>query len=312
VEAAVEPLSPGDDQLDRDRVIEVDSEVGPLWLERDAEILTPTVIETGRWQPDLTDLLPRLLRPGMTVVDAGANVGYTAVQASKLVGHAGRVYCIEPDPANIGILRANLRKNRCSNGKVLPVAAWSERSELNLNVVPEGGVCSQVSAGPPQDSTVPAYRLDELIEAKVDYLKVDCEGTDHLVLTGAAGLFERNPKMIATVEFVPDHAMHTGHSSDEILEIYRDMGLKPYLISAGGYLQPTTYERVAACGSDERLVVLDFALARSLPSRQLVSAYLVGPQVRMFERLLKAGGDLLEYVPEPVRPKIRRRDRTEQ
>jgi len=309
VAALVEALLPGDDQLDLERVIEVDTDVGSLWLERNAEILTPTVLESGRWQSDMNDLLRRILRPGMTVVDAGANIGYLSVLASKLVGPTGRVHCIEADPANVSILRANLSKNGCSNAVVLPVAAWSERAELNLSVVPEGGPCSHVRAGPPEDRTVPAYRLDELIDGRVDYLKIDCEGTDHLVLRGAARLFDRNPDLIATVEFVPDETMHTGDEPRQILEMYRTMELKPYFVSTRGHLRPTTYERVASSGSDERLVVLDFALSMRRPTRQVVSYYLVDVPVLAWERLLKLGGDLLEYVPEPIRPKIRRRDR---
>ena len=290
-------------------MVEVETEVGPLWLERGAEILTPTVLETGRWQPDMSDLVARLVRPGMTVIDAGANVGFISVQASKLVGPTGHVYCIEADPANVSILRANLWRNGCTNAEVLPVAAWSEQTELNLNVVPEGGPCTHVSAGPPDASTIPAYRLDDLVETKVDYVKIDCEGTDHLVLSGAMGLFERNPDLIATVEFTPDHATHTGDSPDEILETYREMGLKPFLVSVGGYLRPTSFERVASLGSDERLVVLDFALSMRRSRRQFLTYYLMGLPRRAFERLLKLGGDLLEYVPESIRPRIRRRDR---
>jgi FkbM family methyltransferase len=309
VAPAIEPLLPGDDQLDRERVIEADTEVGPLWLERDAEILTPTVLETGRWQPDLIDLLPRVLRPGMTVVDAGANIGFVSVHASKLVGPSGRVYCIEVDPANVAILRANLWRNDCTNARVLPVAAWSKRGELNLRVVPEGGTGSHVGAGPSQGSTVPAYRLDDLIDESVDYLKVDCEGTDHLVLQGAAGLFERNPGLITTVEFVPDRTPHTGDSPLEILKMYRAMGLKPYLLATGGFLRPTTYGRIADSGSMERLVVLDFALSKRRPTRQVLRYYLVGAPIHAVEPMLKLGGDLLEHVPARIRPRIRRRDR---
>jgi len=309
VESAVEPLLPGDDQLDRDRVIEVDTEVGSLWLERDAEILTPTVLETGRWQQDMVDLVSRLVRPGMTVVDAGANVGFISVQAAKLVGQTGRVYCIEADPANVSILRANLWRNGCTNAEVLPVAAWFERADLNLTVLPEGGPFTHVSAGPPRESTVPAYRLDELVDKRVDFLKVDCEGTDHLVLRGATGLFENNPDLIATVEFTPDHATHTGHTSEDILEIYREMGLKPFMVSVGGFLRPTSYERLVSSGSDERVITYDFALSLRRRARFLATYYLLGVPRRVFERLLELSGDLLEYVPERIRPRIRRRDR---
>ena len=312
MEATVEALAPSEQPLDPERVVEVETEVGPLWLERNAEILTPTLLEEGRWEPGLTVLLPRLLRPGMTIVDAGANIGYVSVLASKLVGPTGRVFCVEADPANVSILRANLWRNGCTNAIVVPVAAWSERTELNLNVVPEGGACTHVSSGEPRGSTIAAYRLDELVDGPVDYLKIDCEGTDHLVLSGATGLFRANPRLIATVEFVPGHDSHTGDTASEILATYEELGLRPYLVSGLGHLRPTSYSKLETTGSDERLVVYDFALSPRRPLRLLLGYFLGDYPDLAFERLLKLGGDLLEYVPERIRPKIRRRDRQPQ
>jgi FkbM family methyltransferase len=305
----VEQLSPSEQQLDPARVVEVETDVGRLWVERDAEIMSPTLIECGRWQPDVIKLMPRVLRPGMTVVDAGANIGYVSVCASKLVGPTGKVFCVEADPANVAILRENLWRNGCANATVLPVAAWSKRADLNLTVVPEGGACTRVSADAGEESRVAAYRLDELIDGRVDYLKVDCEGTDHMVLRGATGLFEANPRLIATVEFAPDRQSHTGDKPKEILSTYGDLGLRPYLIDARGRVQPTTYLKLESSGSDERLVVLDFALSARRPMRLLLGHYLTETSKQGFDRLLRLGGDLLEYVPERIRPRIRRRDR---
>ena len=308
--AAVKRLAPSEQQLDPDRVVDVETNVGPLWVERDAGILTPSLIETGGWQTDMMDLLSRLVRPGMTVVDAGANIGYVAVRASKLVGLRGRVVCIEADPSNVTILRANLWRNGCTNTEILPIAAWSERAELNLGVnLDGGGACTQVGLVPNWGSTVSAYRLDEVVDGPVDYLKIDCEGTDHLVLEGATGLFRANPRLVATVEFVPDHNSHTGDTPGDILDAYCALELKPYLISVGGWLRPTSYPKLASSGSDERLVVYDFALSPQRPTRVVVGYYVFGTVKRGFEWLLELGGDLLEYVPARIRPPIRRRDR---
>lgn len=309
--ATVERLTPSDQELDLERVVDVDTNVGPLWAERDATIVTPALMESGGWQEDVISLMTRFVRPGMTVVDAGANVGYVSVHASKLVGPTGRVFCVEADPANVSILRANLWRSGCTNARVLPIAAWSERAELNLSVNPEGGgACSQVGPGANEGSTVAAYRLDDVIDGTVDYLKIDCEGSDHLVLSGATGLFRAKPRMIATVEFVPDHDMHTGDTPEDVLGTYRELGLKPYMIDLTGRLRPTTYAKLLDSGSDEQLVVFDFALSLHRPTRLVAghySRFLLDAHAP--ERLLRLGGDLLEYVPERIRPRIRRRDR---
>jgi FkbM family methyltransferase len=308
MDATAKVLPPGDEALDRDRVIEAPADVGTMWLERDAELLTPAVLKYGAWAPEIGALMRRLLRPGMTFVDVGANVGYFSVLGSKLVGPSGRVFCIEADPANVAILRANLWRNGCSNAKVFPVAAWSERTKLNLRTNPEGGAGSSVGMDDQEAAGLDAFRVDQLVDGRVDYMKVDCESTDHMVVSGTAELFRANPRMIATVEFNPDHTSHTGHTPRQILDLYRGLGLRPFLISPHGLLGATTYERLAASGSSVEQVIYDFALSPTRPLRLVLPYYVDVP----LERLLRVGGDLLEYVPEPIRPKIRRRDRLEQ
>jgi FkbM family methyltransferase len=308
VASTVEPLPPSDEQLDPARVVEVDADVGSIWLERDAELMTPSVIEHGHWATDLIALMRNHLRPGMTFIDAGANIGYFSVLAAKLVGPSGRVFCVEVDPSNVAILRANLWRNGATNARVLPVAAWNERTELNMKTIPEGGAGSSVGFATPQDAAVPAFRLDQLIDGPVDYLKVDCESTDHMVVGGAEGLIRANPSMLTTVEFNPDHTSHTGHSPAQILDIYRGLGLRPYAITSTGLLKPTTYRHLASSGSGDGQVIFDFALSRRLPAHLLRLHY--AERFRYYRyRAVKAGGDLLDHVPERIRPPIRTRDR---
>jgi FkbM family methyltransferase len=306
MEAAVEPLLPSAEALDRDRVVEADSDVGWIWLERTAELMTPAIIEHGRWAPDLTALMRNVLGPGMTFVDTGANVGYLSVLAAKLVGEAGEVFCVEADPANVAILRANLWRNDCANARVLPVAAWSEATELYLKTIPEGGAGSSVFADYEQDSTVPAFRLDQLIDGPVDYLKVDCEGTDHQVISGAAGLLTANPSMLITAEFMAEHM-------PAAIPIYKELGLKPYEIRVDGRLERTSYRRVGRAGNRDPAVVFDYALVASRPG-DLVKRHLLPKPLRdagrpAAHRVLRMGGDLLEHVPARWRPRIRFRDR---
>src|SRR5437762_6700710 len=56
-------------------------------------------------------VLTRILRPGMTVLDVGANIGYYVLLAARMVGPEGFIYAVEPAPANVGALQRNLRLN---------------------------------------------------------------------------------------------------------------------------------------------------------------------------------------------------------
>jgi FkbM family methyltransferase len=302
------------EQLDRSRVIEAQTILGPLWVEREGEILTPSLVEGGMWDLPITTLMQKLLRPGMTFVDAGANIGYFSVLGSRLVGPTGRVYAVEPDPSNLAILRANLERLDCTNVTVLPVAAWFEPAELDFHR-PADGAVARVGQDDGSGLRIQADRLDALVEGPVDYLKVDCELTDYVVVQGAEGLLREQPSMLVSVEFHPWDASHLGHSPAEVLEGYRSMGLHPYEIVRKG-ISATSWARIAAPELPEGHISFDFVLSRGDPAELRARGVLTRkglldrpPVKRTAERVLKTAGDLLEYVPERIRPPIRRRDR---
>src|SRR5690242_9846562 len=205
------------EQLDPSRVIEAQTILGPLWVEREGEILTPSLVEGGMWDLTITTLMQNVLRPGMTFVDAGANIGYFSVLGSRLVGPTGRVYAIEPDRSNLTILRANLERLGCTNVTVVPVAAWFEPAELDFHR-PADGAVARVGQDDGRGLRVRADRLDTLVESPVDYLKVDCELTDYVVVRGAEGLLREHPSMLISVEFHPWDDSHLGDSPAGVLE----------------------------------------------------------------------------------------------
>ena len=62
-------------------------------------------IYLGTYEREQTALFRELIRPGHTVLDVGAHVGYYTVLASALAGPRGAVWAFEPNPANAGCLR---------------------------------------------------------------------------------------------------------------------------------------------------------------------------------------------------------------
>ena len=55
-------------------------------------------IYLGTFEPQETAQVRKWLKPGMTVVDAGANIGYYSALAATCVGRSGRVFSMEPQP----------------------------------------------------------------------------------------------------------------------------------------------------------------------------------------------------------------------
>src|SRR5438067_3530420 len=112
-------------------------------------------------------LLENLARPGMTIIDVGANIGYYALILTSLAGAEGRVICLEPDPDNLRELNMNVRKNRLErNVTVKPIAAGDFDGTIGF----EAGTNGRVAPG--GQVTVPVTKLDSLGLAKCDAIKV--------------------------------------------------------------------------------------------------------------------------------------------
>lgn len=298
--------------VDPELAVEVDTDLGPLWAERGAHVVTEALISNAAWDTTISGLIRTALGPGDTFVDAGANIGYFSVLAAKQVGPEGRVFAIEPDPVNLAILQANLERHGCSNATVLPVAAWHEAAELNIARPATDGAIARVGGPGAGGDRITAGAVDDLISGPVDYLKVDTELTDHLVVQGARRTLAENPSMLVTVEFHPWEETHTGDSPAQVLQVYRDLGLTPYEITPpGDGVMPTSFARIADPDLPEGHNCFDFAMSRQMPDGLIYRPPMlerVGTRL-LGRRGLERAGDLLGHVPERIRPKFRHRDR---
>jgi FkbM family methyltransferase len=146
----------------------------------------------GVHEQETIGLLRHLVRPGMTVLDIGAQVGQYTLEAAKLVGPTGSVHAFEPVPRNFDLLQANVRINGLTNVAPSPVAI-SDRNEtrtLHLSISRNAGAHSfapsEISSGETIDvscTTVDAYV--EQRQLRPDLIKLDVEGFELAVLDGA-------------------------------------------------------------------------------------------------------------------------------
>jgi FkbM family methyltransferase len=159
-------------------------------------------------------VLGRLLRPGMTVYDVGANVGFTAVLAAKQVSPGGRVVCFEPLQDNAEQLRHNARLNGFSAIAVRVEALGRSDGEVEftLSHSPTWGRLSEAGATPQASGTIrvavrslDSIRAHEMIVLP-ELIKMDVEGAEADVLAGALGLLaEAKPILVIELH-------HTGRA----------------------------------------------------------------------------------------------------
>lgn len=207
--------------------------VGPVELLCDAAdaAVTPG-LRSGTYEPHLTAVFERYCRPGMTVVDVGANLGYFSLLASRLVGPSGRVVALEPNSENCRLLLSSLRLNGISNVELVPVAAgkapgwayYATHVGSNGGLVDGGDLLSRFG------TVVPMFRLDDLVDGKVDFLKMDVEGAEGLVVQGASRIIEKD-RPIVTTELKEEMLQRvSGRSVADYLDDFGELGYLPTLL----------------------------------------------------------------------------------
>jgi len=208
-------------------------------------------LRSGEYEPHLTAVFARYCRPGMTVVDVGANLGYYSLLASTLVGETGRVIALEPNSENCRLLLSSLRLYGTENVQLVPVAAdtatgWAYYS---THVGSNGGLIDGRDLLAHPGVVVPTFRLDDVVDGPVGFLKMDVEGAEMRVVKGATRIIEGDRPIITTE--LKDEMLQrvSGTSVAEYLGYFEGLGYAPSVLErASGAEKP--YASVAALLAD--------------------------------------------------------------
>ena len=140
-------------------------------------------------------LFAQFVRPGMEVVEVGANIGVHTVSLAQMVGPRGMVVAFEPQRAIFQLLCANVALNGLFNVRTHHAAAGAAAGSLtvppyNYAAANNFGGVSLTQGGSGEE--VPVTPLDALDLPAVHVLKIDVEGMEAEVLAGARALIARH------------------------------------------------------------------------------------------------------------------------
>ncbi|MGH2740560.1 MAG: FkbM family methyltransferase, partial [Actinomycetota bacterium] len=223
------------DDPEKRTTVTVQTDVGPLRLPAYDRVIVPWMKHHGKWEPEVVERLRDWLAPGMVALDLGAHVGYHTILMSRLVGPEGRVIALEPEPVNLAQLKANLEAAGVANVDVHPVAALAESGSITLHLSDDNSGDHSISyrAGA-RTIEVPGVALDDLLgeETRIDVVKSDLQGADHLGLRGMERTLKRcRPKVI--VEFWPEGIAAAGDDPPDVIRYYRSLGLSVRALEDG-------------------------------------------------------------------------------
>jgi len=147
----------------------------------------------GEYSEGEIDLFRQLLRPGDVAVDAGANIGALTVGMARLVQPGGAIVAFEPQRAIFDILCNNLRLNGLANVTVYRRAVGSEAGVIRVPPLDYGQTenFGGVALGGSLGEEVNVVTIDSLGLPRLRLLKVDVEGMESEVVTGARATIQR-------------------------------------------------------------------------------------------------------------------------
>ncbi len=185
----------------------------------------------GAYEPIESFLFLSSITPGMTVIDAGANIGQYTVLSAQAVGPGGRVLSFEPSPRNFARLEENVQMNEFRNVQLFRSALWDREATLSFRF-PETGNSGSFRQSESGEVEVKAMALDDLPGlTRVDLIKIDVEGSEPRVLLGAQAILRKFRPMIL-MEVNRQALMEGGTDTSHLLDVLKDLGYRMWRIGS--------------------------------------------------------------------------------
>jgi FkbM family methyltransferase len=199
---------------------------GPMLALAGDRYITRSLETYGEFSAGEWDLFAQVVKPGMTVVEVGANIGAHSVALARAC-FPGPLYLFEPQQRVFQILCANLALNGVTNAIAYPEACSDEAgfvvvppldygAELNF-----GGVSVLPDARGAQGLRVRATPLDSLALGACHIMKIDVEGFEAQALRGAAATIGRFRPLLYVEN---DRSQH----QQEVISLIAGMGYRLY------------------------------------------------------------------------------------
>lgn len=206
-----------------------------------AEPVISHEIRHNAYERHMVNFFLGVLRPGMRMIDIGANIGLFSLLAAKRVGPKGCVYSIEPRGENARLLLYSAELNGFDNIQLLPTAVGDKtgytlyQTHIGANGALMTKPREQENFGGqailhPTSQVVPMARLDDLVNGPIDIIKLDIEGAEGMALRGAMSLILRDRPLITSEASMEMLGRVSNMSLRDYLLLTRDQGYRQFVI----------------------------------------------------------------------------------
>jgi len=183
-----------------------------------------------------TNLVRKEIKKGDVVLDIGANIGYYTLIFADLVGKEGQVYAFEPDSINYEILVKNIEVNGFKNITPVNKAVTNKLGKIPFYINKRNTGDNRIMdfENSAKKIEVEAVSLDDYFSeyrGKIDFIKMDIQGSEGLALEGMKKLIEKNKNIKVISEFWPGEMTKYKINHRDFLNFFESNNFKFYEIS---------------------------------------------------------------------------------
>lgn len=188
---------------------------------------------TSDFESDLLSIYSQYIKPGMNIVDVGANIGLYTLIAANLNKDKGRIWAFEPARDIFKILKSNLKINNSRHVTAINIGIAEKSGILHL-VLEEDRLdgyryIERVKSQKKLSETCPTEvnSLDQYFAKKmqnIDYMKIDVEGGELNVLYGAKKII-KSSNIIIQLENSKEGLIRSGHTQDDLFDFLKKLNL---------------------------------------------------------------------------------------
>jgi FkbM family methyltransferase len=201
------------------------------------------LLEQEEWFEKEINFLRVFLKPGMTAVDVGANLGVYSLPMARLVGPGGCVFSYEPGAEARALFEQSRGLNSLSNLEIIGAALSDSDREGHLGFAASSELRALETAGTGEPVHITSLDAEAAARAwrPVDFIKIDAEGAEEAVIAGALATLRRDrPQLV--LEFNAARA----RDPDRLLGLLGDIYGGPRYLDLQGNVRDTTPSRLVS------------------------------------------------------------------
>ncbi|MBA7480352.1 hypothetical protein ES707_15803 [subsurface metagenome] len=202
---------------------------------RDMRIAPIETLNFGTYEIAELEMMLRLIKPGYTVFDIGANIGWHSINIAKSLPDAS-VFAFEPIPETFAYLKKNVEMNGVSNVQLYNFGFFNEEKELKFYFCDDSSASTSIANIEGRDDarimSCSVRKLDDFVaehDLKVNFIKCDVEGAELFVFQGGMESIRRHKPIILS-EMVRKWCAKFDYSPNKIIDLISGAGYKCFTV----------------------------------------------------------------------------------